>query len=116
MTGNTDMHLLVTDAFKKKSRGVDQKTSRYLLIVACGMLSHSSSMAVQSCWILAGTGTFCHARQSRASQTCSMGDMSGEYACHGRTGTFSASRNCDPCDMGPRIIMLKHEVVGADES
>ncbi len=28
-----------------------------LLIVACGMLVHSSSMAVRSCWILAGTGT-----------------------------------------------------------
>ena len=27
------------------------------------------------------------------SRTCSMGDMSGEYAGHGRTGTFSASRN-----------------------
>ena len=25
----------------------------------------------------------------------SMGDMSGAYAGHGRTGTFSASRNCD---------------------
>ena len=99
----------------KKSRGVDQKTSQYLvwppfascsathllrielirlLIVACGMLSHSSSMAVQSSWILSGTGTRCRTRQSRASQTCSMGDMSGEYAGHGRTGTFSASRNC----------------------
>ncbi len=53
-----------------------------LLIVACGMLVHSSSMAVRSCWILAGTGTSCHIRRSRASQTCSMGDM------------FSASRNC----------------------
>ena len=31
---------------------------------------------------------------SRASQTCSMGDMSGEYAGHARTGMFSASRNC----------------------
>ncbi len=30
-----------------------------LLIVACGMLVHSSSMAVRSCWILAGTGTRC---------------------------------------------------------
>ncbi len=65
-----------------------------LLIVACGMLVHSSSMAVRSCWILAGTGTRCHIRQSRASQTCSMGDMSGEYAVHARTGMFSASRNC----------------------
>ncbi len=65
-----------------------------LLIVASEMLVHSSSMAVQSCWILAGTGTRCRIRRSRASQTCSMGDMSGEYAGHARTGMFSASRNC----------------------
>ena len=64
MTGITDMHLLITDTFKKK---VDQKTSQYLecppfascsvthllrielirlLTVAFGMLSHSSSMSV----------------------------------------------------------------------
>ncbi len=65
-----------------------------LLIVASEMLVHSSSTAVQSCWILAGTGTRCHIRRSRASKTCSMGDMSGEYAGHARTGVFSASRNC----------------------
>ncbi len=58
------------------------------------MLVHSSSMAVRSCWILAGTGTRCRIWRSRASQTCSMGDMSGEYAGHPRTGMFSASRNC----------------------
>ena len=46
-----------------------------LLIVACGMLSHSSSMSLQSCWILVGTGTRCRTRWSRASQRCSMGDM-----------------------------------------
>ncbi len=55
---------------------------------------HSSSMAVRSCWILAGTGTRCRIHRSRASQTCSMGDMSGEYAGHAITGMFSASRNC----------------------
>ncbi len=65
-----------------------------LLIVACWMLVHSSSMVMWSCWILAGTGTHCCLRRSRASQTCSMGDMSGEYAGHARTGMFSASRNC----------------------
>ncbi len=65
-----------------------------LLIVACEMLVHSSSMAVRSCWILAGTGTRCRIHRSNASQTCSMGDMSGEYAGHARTGTYSASRNC----------------------
>uniref|UniRef100_A0A8C7KM18 Tripartite motif containing 37 n=1 Tax=Oncorhynchus kisutch TaxID=8019 RepID=A0A8C7KM18_ONCKI len=64
--------------------------------VDCGMWNvvHSSSMAVRSCWILAGTGIHCRTLRSRASQTCSMGDMSGKYAGHGRTGTFSASRNC----------------------
>ncbi len=65
-----------------------------LLIVACGKLAHSSSMAVRSFWILAGTGTRCRIRRSRASQTCSMGDISGEYAGHARTGIFSASRKC----------------------
>ncbi len=65
-----------------------------LLIVACDMLVHYSSMAVRSCWILAGTGTRCRIHRSRASQTCSMGDMSGEYAGHTRTGMLSASRNC----------------------
>ena len=40
-----------------------------------------------------------------------MGDMSGDYACHG-----SFQELCtDPCDMGPCIIMLKHEVMAADE-
>ena len=98
-----------------KKRGEDQKSCQYLvwppfasckathllcielvrlLIVACGMLSHSSSMAVQSCWILVGTGTRCHTHWSRASQTCSMGDMSGENPGHGRFSTFPASRNC----------------------
>ncbi len=51
-------------------------------------------MAVWSCWILAGTGKCCRIHRSRASQTCSMGDISGEYAGHARTGMFSASRNC----------------------
>ncbi len=88
-----------------------------LLIVACGILVHSSSMDVRSCWILAGTGTRCRIRQSRASQTCSMGDMSGEYmlamqelGCFQLPGIVS-----DPCNMGPCIIMLQHEVMVVDE-
>ena len=43
---------------------------------------------------LPGTWTRFLTRRSRASQAWSMGDMSSEYAGHGRTGTFSASRNC----------------------
>ncbi len=80
-----------------------------VLIVACGML------AVQSCWILAGTGTRCRIRRSRASQTCSMGDMSGEYACK-NWYVFSFQELCtEPCNMGPCIIMLQHEVMVVDE-
>ena len=48
-------------------------------------------MAVQSCWTMAGTETLC---RTHWYQTCSVVDMSGDYARHGRTGTFSASRNC----------------------
>ena len=61
---------------------------------ACIMLSNSCSMTVCSCCILAGTEKCFRTRRSRASQTCSMGDMSGEYAGNVRTGTFSSSRNC----------------------
>ena len=46
-----------------------------------------------------------------------MGDMAGEYAGHGRTDVFSFQVLCtDPCNMGPCIIMLKHEVMVVDES
>ncbi len=81
------------------------------------MLVHSSSMAVRRCWILAGTGTHCHLRRSRAFQTCSMGDISGEYAGHARSGIFfSFQESCtDPCNMGPCVIMLQHEVMVVDE-
>ena len=98
----------------KKGKVIDRTTSQYvvwqpfsscsmthllrielirLVLLACGMLSHSSSMAGRRYWILVGTGTRCHTHWSIASQTSSMCDMLGEYAGHGRTGTFSASRN-----------------------
>ena len=82
--------------------------------MACGILSHCSSMAVRRCWILAGTGTRCCSCRSRASQTCSVSDMSDEYTGHGRTGAFSASRNC------VQILVtwgraLKHKVIAADD-
>ena len=111
--------------FLKWQSGVDQKTSQYLvwspfalysvtnvlhielirlLIVACGMLSHSSSVSVRSCWIKVGTGTRCRTRWFRASLTCSIGDM------------FSFQELCtDHCDMGPCIIMLKYEVMAVDD-
>lgn len=65
-----------------------------LLFAVRGMLVHSFSMADQNWWILARIGRCCCIRWSRASQTCSMGHMSVEYASHTRTGMFLASRNC----------------------
>ncbi len=42
-----------------------------------------------------------------------LNDMSGEYAGH---AIFSFQELCtDPCNMGPWIIMLQHEVVVVDE-
>ena len=54
-----------------------------------------------------------HRRLSRASQTCSMADMSGEYAGH-RIFRFQELRT-DACDIGLCIIMLKHDVMVEDK-
>ncbi len=87
-----------------------------LLIVACGMLVHSSLMAVRSWWILAGTGTRCRIRRPRASQTCSMGDMSCECWPCKNWDVFSFQELCtDSCNMGSCISMLQHEVMSVDE-
>ena len=86
-----------------------------LLIAACGMLSHSS-IAVRSCWVLAGTGIRCRTCRSRASQTCSKGDLSSEYTVHGRTRKFSASTNCvQLLPTRQHNIMRKNEVMVASE-
>ena len=51
MTGNTNVHLSVTNNFKK-GRGVDQKTSQYLIwppFASCSethLLSHRADQAV----------------------------------------------------------------------
>ena len=50
--------------------------------------------------------------QSIPHSECSVGDMSGEYAGHRRIWKCLCT---DPCDIGPCIIMLKHEVMVADE-
>ncbi len=88
-----------------------------LLIVACGMLVHSSSMAVWSCWDIGRNWNTLSYTLIQSIQTCSMGDMSGEYAGHARTGMFfSFQKVCtDPCNMGPCIIMLQHEMMVVDE-
>jgi len=52
--------ICLTQSNTSPSHRVDQ-------VVDCGLWSWSSSMAVWSCWILAGPGTRCHIRRSRAS-------------------------------------------------
>ncbi len=73
-------------------------------------------MVVWSCWILAGTGTRCRIRRSRASQTCSMGDVRWICWPYKNWDVFSFQELCtDPCNMGSCIIMLQHEVMVVDE-
>ncbi len=60
----------------------------------CNTSSHRVDHAVDcGLWNVGPLLNGC-AKISRASQTCSMGDMSGDYAGHAITGMFSASRNC----------------------
>ncbi len=64
----------------------------------------------------AGTGTRCRIRQSRASQTCSMGDV--KWICWPckNWDVFSFHELCtNPYNRGPCIIMLQHEVMVVDE-
>jgi hypothetical protein len=105
MPGDTDMHLLVTDTLTEKvgawtikplSIWCDHHLPHaaqhisftyihiYHLIVITGMFSH-----LLSHWLCEVAGYWWELEH-----TCSTGDMCGEYAGHGRTGTFSASRNC----------------------
>lgn len=54
------------------------------------VLVHSASVAeAAGCW-----QELEHSVKHAASQTCSMGDVSGEHAAHAGSGMFPASRNC----------------------
>ncbi|GFT42149.1 uncharacterized protein TNCV_1669321 [Trichonephila clavipes] len=56
--------------------------SMTLLITSWGILSHSSRRALSSSWSVCGGGWWPATRLPRASQTCSIGFMSGELAGH----------------------------------
>ncbi|GFW70457.1 hypothetical protein TNCV_4915771 [Trichonephila clavipes] len=56
--------------------------SMRLLITSWGILSHSSRRALSSSWRVYGGGGRPATRLPRASQTCSIGFMSGEHADH----------------------------------
>ncbi|GFV33537.1 hypothetical protein TNCV_4566521 [Trichonephila clavipes] len=56
--------------------------SMWLLITSWGILSHSSRRALSSSWRDCGGGWRPATRLPRASQTCSIGSMSGKHAGH----------------------------------
>ncbi len=88
-----------------------------LLIVACGMLVHSSSMAVRSCWILAGNWNTLSYTPIQSIPNMLNG-WQVRWVCWPckNWDVFSFQELCtDPCNMGPYIIMLQHEVMVVDE-
>jgi hypothetical protein len=102
---------------------VYQKTSQYLVttslmqhnisftelikwFVACGMLSHFNGCA--KLLDIGGNWSMQPYTLIQSIQTCSMGDMSGEYAGHGRTGTFSFQEVYRPLRHG---AVQYHEVM-----
>uniref|UniRef100_A0A8C7CF31 Retrotransposon gag domain-containing protein n=1 Tax=Oncorhynchus kisutch TaxID=8019 RepID=A0A8C7CF31_ONCKI len=60
---------------------------------------------MRSWWILVGTRTRCRTRRSRASKTFSMGESSGEYADHVRTGRFSHLRTAID-----KVLQIVHQL------
>lgn len=60
-----------------------------LLNVACGMSDLSSLMAVQNCWIMAGTGTDCCLHRSGHPKYITMGATSSEYVGKARPAKVS---------------------------
>lgn len=49
-----------------------------IMLLIDGILVHSCSVAMWSCWTLAGIGAHCCTRRFKASQMCSTGDISGD--------------------------------------
>ncbi|GFW13482.1 hypothetical protein TNCV_1209481 [Trichonephila clavipes] len=66
--------------------------SRKLLITSWGILSHSSRRALSSSWRVCGGGWWPVTHLPRASQTGSIGFMSGEHAGHS-IRTIPSSKN-----------------------
>ena len=123
------MHLFVIDTLQKKvwawirnpvSSRYDHHFPHAVLIrvdqaVDCGLCNVVPRL-YNGCAKLLDIGRNWNTLLYTAPQTCSMGDMSGEYAGHGRTGIFQLpGMSTDPCDMGPSITMLKHEAMAADD-
>ena len=133
MTGNTDIHLLVTDSFKKKSSGVNHKT----IVTNICLMQHNTSpshrvdqavdcglwnvvpLLFNGCVKLPDIGGNWNTLSYTSTQ--SIPNLHNGWhvwwVCRPWTNwaILIFQELCiDPCDMGPCIIMLKHEVVDAD--
>ena len=65
-----------------------------LAICSWGILLHSSCKAAPKAWSVLGRGTLCRTRWPRMSQTCSIGDKSGDRAGQSSWSTLFCCRNC----------------------
>ena len=65
-----------------------------LAVCSWGILLHSSCKAAPKAWSVLGRGTLCRTRWPRMSQTCSIGDKSGDRAGQSRWSTLFCCRNC----------------------
>ncbi len=72
-------------------------------------------MAVRSCWILAGTGTRCRIRWSRANMLNGWHVRWVCWPCKNWDVSSFQKLCTDPFNMGPCIIMQQHEVMVVDE-
>ncbi len=87
-----------------------------LLIVACWMLVHSSSMALWSCRILAWTGSVVYTPIQSIPNMLNVWHVRGVCWPCKNWDIFSFQELCtDPCNTGPCIIMLQHELMVVDE-
>ncbi|GFX72496.1 hypothetical protein TNCV_4060931 [Trichonephila clavipes] len=91
--------------------------SMRLLITSWGILSHSSRRALSSSWRVCGGGWRSATRLPRASQTCSIGFMSGEHAGHSirriPSSKNQSSTNLARCGLQLSSIKVKSSPIAA---
>ena len=69
-------------------------TTTHTPICSWGILLHSSCKAAPKAWSVLRRGTLCRTPWLRMSQTCSIGDKSGDRAGQSRWSTLFCCRNC----------------------
>jgi hypothetical protein len=87
------MPLMVTDTLKKVGDGSENQSVSGVTNICLMQRITSHSHRVDQA-VLVACGMFFNGCVNLLEQTCSMIEVSGEYVGHGKTDTFSASRNC----------------------